>query len=94
MDKTLLSKFSVLMYDYSKANILCILYLTCGEETKLEPHKIQQKRMLKYVSNPAGFIQTVSVRSYNQLGPSPPLSHDLPEDEAERSMKSGKSTEF
>lgn len=79
---------------YSKVNILCILYLICGEETKLEPHKIQQKCVLEYVSNPIGFIQIVSVRFYNQLGPRPPLSHYLPGDKTELSMKSGKSTEF
>lgn len=79
---------------YSKVNIFCILYLTCGEETKLEPHKIQQRFMLKYISNPIGFIQIVSVRSYNQLGPRPPLNYYLPGGEAEPSMKSGKSTEF
>lgn len=72
---------------YSKVNILCISYLTSGEETKLEPHKIEQMCRLKYMSNPTGFIQIAPVRSYNRLGPCPPLSRCLPGEEAEPSQE-------
>ena len=79
---------------YKMQSTFTFEYLTCGEETKLEPDKIQQKCMLKYVSNPIGFIQIVPVRYRNQLGLHPPLSYYLPEEEAEPSMKSGKSIDF
>lgn len=63
---------------------------------KLEPPKIWQKYMLKSVSNFIRFMQILLVRSYNQLGPCPPLSHYLPGEDAEPkcNMKSGKPNEF
>lgn len=50
--------------------------------------------MVEYLANPIGFMQIKSVRSYIQLGTHPPPSHYLAGQEAESSMKSGKSTEF
>lgn len=72
----------------------CIWHVV--REKKLEPPKIWQKYTLKSVSNFTGLMQIILVRSYNQLGPCPPLSHYLPGEDAEPkcNMKSGKSTEF
>lgn len=79
------SQFSCVTY--LLLDILCISYLTCGEETKA------QKKSVKMLTKIKRFIQIISVR-YIQLGMHPPPSDYFAGEEAEPSMKSGKPTEF